>query len=48
MENIRKFLKKTKTSLPYDPAILSWTYYLEKIIIYKMNAPQYSYQHDLQ
>ena len=45
---LRKFLKKLKTELPYDPAIPLLGIYPEKTIIQKEYVPQCSLQHYLQ
>ena len=42
------FLKQLKIEQPYSPAIPLLGIFLEKIIIKKIHAPQYSLQHYLQ
>ena len=45
MRAVWRFLKKLGRELPCDPAILLLGIYLEKTIIWGMNAPHCSLQH---
>ena len=47
-KTVWRFLKKLKTDLPYDVAVLLLGIYPEKIMILKIHSPQCSLQHCLQ